>query len=140
MKTPTQIVDTFWKTFGAHRFDELFRDLIAEQCELVMPGMPALRGHAPIRQMFEAYARAFPDLACTPLHTIESSDTHAGEARYSGTHRGSLTTPQGDLPPTGRSVSWESADVVRIADGKIVSWHIYHDPLELLAQLGVAVG
>ena len=71
---------------------------------------------------------------------IESGDTYAGEARYTGTHRGVLATPQGELPPTGQRVSWDSADVVRVADGKIVSWHIYHDPLRLLAQLGVGVG
>lgn len=140
MKTPRQIVDTFWKTFEAHRFDELFRDLVAERCEFVMPGMPPMRGHAPVRQMFEAYARAFPDFACEPLHGIESGDTYAGEARYTGTHRGPLATPQGELPPTGNPVTWDSADIVRVESGKIVSWHIYHDPIRLLAQLGVVAG
>ena len=139
-KTPAQIVDAFWTAFTARRFDELFRDLVAEQCEFVMPGLPRLEGQAPIRQMFEAYARAFPDFACRPLHGVESADTYAGEARYTGTHRAPLATAQGELPPTGRAVSWDSADIIRVADGKIVSWHVYHDPIALLAQLGVAVG
>jgi ketosteroid isomerase-like protein len=137
MKTPKQIVESFWKQF---RSDTVVRDFIADHCELVMPGMPPLRGHAAIGQMFAAYARALPDFACKILHAIESGDTYAGEARYSGTHRGPLATPQGELPPTGNAVTWDSADIVRVEDGKIVSWHIYHDPLRLLAQLGVVAG
>jgi predicted ester cyclase len=105
-----------------------------------MPGMPPLRGAGAIRQMFEAYAKALPDFTCTPTHAIESGDTYAAEARYEGTHRGPLATPQGELPPTGRRVSWQSADLVRVAGDKIVSWHVYHDPFAVLTQFGVARG
>lgn len=140
MKTPKQIVGWFWTGFAERRFDSLMHELIAESCEIVMPGMPPLCGHAPIRQMFEAYARAFPDFAWSPLCELESGDLYAGEARYRGTHRAPLAIPQGELPATGRTVTWESADIVRIADGKIISWHIYHDPIKLFAQLGVAMG
>jgi len=138
--SPAETVRTFWKQFTARRFDELFRDHVAADCEFIMPGMPPMRGHAPIRGMFEAYARAFPDFTCTPLSGIESADTYAGEARYSGTHRAPLATPQGEIPPTGRQVSWQSADIVRLDGGKIVSWHVYHDPIVILAQLGLAQG
>jgi ketosteroid isomerase-like protein len=37
-------------------------------------------------------------------------------------------------------VGWQSADIVRVHDGKITSWHVYHDPMSMLAQLGVALG
>src|SRR5262245_23642836 len=122
--TPSRIVSAFWEAFTARRFDALFAELVAADCALVMPGMPPLRGHGPIRGLFEAYGRAFPDFSCTPLHAIESADTYAGEARYRGTHRAPLATPQGELPATGRTVTWDSADIVRITDGKISSWHV----------------
>jgi ketosteroid isomerase-like protein len=140
IETPTEILRSFWTAFSARRFDDIFRELMSPDCEFVMPGGPPMRGAAAIRGMFEAYARAFPDFTWSPIHGIEHGDTFAGEARYSGTHRAALTTPQGEIAPTGRSVSWQSADIVRTAGGKIVSWHVYHDPLSILAQLGVPLG
>ena len=137
---PTAVIRLFWQTFSARDFDALVRDSVSPDCEFVMPGAQPLRGSAAIRGMFEAYARAFPDFTCEPVHAIESGDTYAAETRFSGTHEGVLRTPQGDIPPTGRRVTWQSADIVRVAAGKIVSWHVYHDTIPLLAQLGVAPG
>ena len=99
-----------------------------------------MRGEAQILGMFQAYLSAFPDFAVHTLHAIESADTYAAESRFEGTHRGPLVSSQGNIPATGRRVSWQSADIVRVSDGKIVSWHVYHDPIPLLAQLGVAQG
>jgi predicted ester cyclase len=139
-KSPTEIVRNFWQLFHSRSFDTLCSDVLAPECEFVMPGAPPLRGPAAIRGMFEAYARAFPDFACQAVHAIESGDTYAAETRFTGSHRGALATPHGEIPPTGRQVSWQSADLVRVASGKIVSWHVYHDTVPLLAQLGVAQG
>ena len=138
--TPTTIVQTFWKTFDRRDFDALCRDSLAADCEFVMPGSPPMRGTAAIRQMFEAYATAFPDFACETVHAIESGDTYAAETRFSGLHRAPLRTPHGEIPATNRRVTWQSADIVRVQGGRIVSWHVYHDPIPLLAQLGVAAG
>jgi len=139
-KTPAEIVSSFWSAFEAGRIDEAIRDHLADDCEIVMPGSPPLRSAPAIRGMFEAYRTAFPDFAHRTLHAIESGDTYAAETRYTGTHRGALATPSGVIAPTGREVRWQSADVVRMQAGKIVSWHVYHDPMPMLAQLGVALG
>ena len=139
-KSAKEVVHGFWKAFGTRSFDQVFTDLVADDCTFVMPGAPPLVGVAQIRGMFEAYVRAFPDFASAPVHEIESGDTYAGETKFTGTHKGPLATPHGELPPTGRAVSWQSADIVRVRDGKIASWHVYHDTMPLLAQLGVANG
>src|SRR5262245_59448368 len=139
-KSPAEVVRTFWTAFSARRFDEIFRDVMATDCEFVMPGAPPMKGSGAIRAMFEAYARAFPDFGWSPIHGIEQGDTFAGEAKYSGTHRAPLATPQGEIPPTGKVVTWQSADIVRTSGGKIVSWHVYNDPLAIMAQLGVPMG
>jgi ketosteroid isomerase-like protein len=59
------------------------------------------------------------------------------EGRFVGTHTGPLACPDGDIEPTGASVDLRFADVSRVRDGKIVSYHTYYDQLGLLAQLGV---
>lgn len=138
--TATETVRDFWRLFEARRFDDLCRDRLAMDCEFVMPGAPPMRGVAAVRGMFEAYVRAFPDFAARIVHAVESGDTYAAETAFTGTHRAPLATPQGEIAPTGRAVSWQSADIIRVAGGRIVSWHAYHDTLPLLAQLGVAGG
>jgi predicted ester cyclase len=93
-----------------------------------------------IRPMFEAYARAFPDFGWAPLQGVEQGDTFAGEAKYSGTYRAPLATPQGEIPATNKVITWQSADIVRTENGRIVSWHVYNDPIAIMAQLGVPMG
>ena len=139
-RTPKQIVESFWQAFAARKLVEAFRDHMTADCEFVMPGAPPMSGEAQIRAMFEAYVSAFPDFASETVHAIESGDTFAAETRFAGTHRAPLMTPQGSIPATGRRVSWQSADIIRVRDGKIASWHVYHDPIPLLAQLGVPQG
>lgn len=139
-QSPSETVSSFWRAFEAGRMDELVRDHVADRCEFVMPGSPPLSGTAAIRGLFEAYRAAFPDLKHRTLHAIESGDTYAAETAYSGTHKGALVSAAGSIPATGREVGWQSADVVRVEGGKITSWHVYHDPMSLLAQLGVALG
>jgi predicted ester cyclase len=130
-------IEAFWRAFQAKRWDELQREHIASDCRFTMPGMPVLAGSDAIRAMFEAYAAAFPDLRHETLHAIESGETYAAETRYTGTHRGALRGPQGEIAATGKTISWQSADIVRARGGKIVSWHIYHDQIPFLTQLGV---
>jgi ketosteroid isomerase-like protein len=139
-KSPTQVVESFWYAFTSQSPVDAFRGHMAVDCEFVMPGAPPMKGEAQVCAMFAAYKTAFPDFSCETLHAIESGDTYAAETRFAGTHRGPLANAQGTVPPTGKRVTWQSADIVRVRDGKIASWHVYHDPIPLLAQLGVPLG
>jgi predicted ester cyclase len=58
------------------------------------------------------------------------------EVRFTGTHLGELRNPRtgGVIPPTGRTVTWTAAEVIRAADGKITSWHAYFDRMALMEQ------
>ena len=139
-KSAEEIVASFWRAFAARDPREAYREHMTDDCELVMPGAPPMKGETAISAMFAAYKTAFPDFAAETLVAIESGDTYAAETRFAGTHREPLVSAQGTLPATGRRVTWQSADIVRVRAGKIASWHVYHDPIPLLAQLGVAPG
>jgi len=135
-----ETMNEFWSAFRAGRWAEVFTRYLADDCEFVMPGLPPLRGRTQIAPLFEAYLTAFPDFSVETLHAISSGDTWAAESRYQGTHAGPLSTADGEVPPTQRVVQWQSADLVRFRDGRIASWHVYHDRIAFLAQLGVALG
>jgi hypothetical protein len=55
-----------------------------------------------------------------------------------GTHLGTLRSPAGDIPATGRVLDLPFCDHYEIQSGVIVSTHLYFDRLTLLEQLGVA--
>lgn len=86
--------------------------------------------------MYQMWADAFTEMNVEFVEFVESVDAFAGEVRISMRHTGTMQTPNGPLPATGRQVSLESCDVGRVRDGKIVSFHSYFDQLALMAQLG----
>jgi ketosteroid isomerase-like protein len=138
MQSAKQIVDQFWTRFESNDLASL-TELIDPDCHFRMPGME-VRDRNALVGMLAAYRTAFPDLRHRTLHSIESGDTVAIELIAEGTHTGPMQTPQGTIPATGRKVTWESCDYVRLRNGKIYSWHVYHDPTAFFVALGLAPG
>lgn len=88
--------------------------------------------------MWATWHEAFPDnrIETTAIH----ADDRGGvlEGRFTGTHTGMLRGPAGDLAPTGRHVDGRYSGVYEFEDGKISSFHLFFDQVDLLTQLGIA--
>jgi predicted ester cyclase len=80
---------------------------------------------------------AFPDAEFEFQSWVESGDMAAAEGRYSGTHTGTLVSPQGDIPATGKSVTIEFAAVTKVRDGRVSYHHAYWDNAAFMTQLGL---
>jgi predicted ester cyclase len=52
-----------------------------------------------------SFLTAFPDASVEFRNEITSGDTVAFEIAYVGTHTGTLASPVGEVPATGKSVS-----------------------------------
>jgi predicted ester cyclase len=90
-----------------------------------------------IREAFGSWFQASPD-AHVHVHALHLSDEVAvEEGTFTGTHHGVLHGPTGDVPPTGRSVSLDSTEVLRFRDGRHLSFHLMFDRLLMLEQLGL---
>jgi ketosteroid isomerase-like protein len=135
MSDAKQLTDRFWALFEEGKLTEL-AEIMDPDVHFKMPGYDT-RGRAPLLQMLEAYKRAFPDLKHQPHHWVENGDTYAVELTATGTHTGPMQTPQGTIPPTGNKVSFDSCDYIRVARGRIVSWHVYHDSVPFLTAMGL---
>ena len=135
--THRERMDAFWKAFEAGEIDRVIAEMVTPDIEFTMPGTPPLHGAAQARRLWTAWREAFPDMRHETAHAIEADDTYSAETRFSGTHTGMLRGAQGEIPATGKTVRWESADVVRFERGRIKSWHVYHDQMALLGQLGL---
>lgn len=75
---------------------------------------------------------AFPDLACKLETVICERNWVAFRGTLSGHHRGKL----GAIPATGKFVTFDWMDFVRIANGKFAELWTNQDTLGLLKQLG----
>jgi uncharacterized protein (TIGR02246 family) len=115
---------------------EGFLELFQPDCEIVFPGA-LLRGIDQWREFQRMYLEAFPDGVYEVRHNEPVGDTVFVEGVWSGTHTGPLTTPEGELPATGRRVTVPFALVVTIREGRLATVHNYHDRFEFLTQLGL---
>jgi ketosteroid isomerase-like protein len=119
-------IEGFWEAFESGDIERSVREYVDDDCVMKMPGQPELRGRAAMRAMFEAFTAELVGMKHETLVAVERGDVYAAETRYRA------------RTPAGKIVTWESADVVRFRSGKIVSWHVHHDPSVLGAQLAAA--
>ncbi|RMI28809.1 ester cyclase [Nocardia stercoris] len=96
-----------------------------------MEGIEALRG------LIQAFITAFPDLKLARRNVWVSGDSAVAEVTFSGTHTGPLVTPEGEVPPTGKSVTFPLIDIFTARDGKVVEHRGYWDNALFLSQLGL---
>jgi ketosteroid isomerase-like protein len=82
---------------------------------------------------FAAFSDAHVDVE--GVHIVD--DVAVEEGTFTGTHDGTLHTPAGDIPPTGRSVEVDYIQVLRFRDGKHVAFNLMFDRLLMLEQLGL---
>ena len=112
------------------------KELCAPDIEVELPGGMLFHGVEQVKQMEDAFWEALPDSQIKRLEEHVAGDTVISEGVASGTHTGSFRTPQAEIPASGNPVNMRFASVKRIADGKIVSEHLYFDQLEFMMQLG----
>jgi predicted ester cyclase len=94
-------------------------------------------GRAAILEWLGGYWEAFPNARIEITHSIESGSGVAAEGRLTGTNTGTLRTPQGDVPPTGRSVEIRWMSMYETRGDEVLSEHLYFDPAEFMIQLGL---
>jgi ketosteroid isomerase-like protein len=118
---------------------EGFLEMFADDCHWVVPGAEfgskeELRGWlTPFWQGFSTFRH--------DIHRAvsDTEDEVFAEGTWTGTHDGVIPMPDGEVPPTGRDVSFRFAIVAtRDPNGEQArSVNLYFDNLEFLGQLGV---
>ena len=95
-------------------------------------------GRAPFLEMIKGWYAAFPDLRHEILDYAEDGEHAAYTVRVTGTHTGTMQTPNGPVPATGKRVDFRALDHVTFgADGRACTWNAYFDMLTTLEQLGL---
>jgi len=106
-------------------------DLVAVEPGGTTCGIDGFLGHA------QGFAAAFPDSRMEVTTIIESGNHAVVEGLYIGIHTGPLATPQGEVPPTDRTLRLPICLIFEVAAGRITSNHVYYDQMTFAAQLGL---
>lgn len=112
--------------------------LYAPDAVVEAPDAPRIEGATAIADYHLSLHRGFPDAGWESRSTIEVGDIAIDEGWFVGTHTDVLSTPDGDLPPTGKAVRARAFDILEVRDGRCVSHRMYYDQLDLMEQLGLA--
>ena len=88
------------------------------------------------RAYLGAMLGAFPDAHFAIDDMIAEGDRVATKKTFTGTH----TAAFGEIPATGRPVTLQYVDILRLRDGRIVEHWLSMDQLSFLRQLGVLPG
>jgi steroid delta-isomerase-like uncharacterized protein len=137
--TIRDLFDRGTEAFNSHDLDA-FAETMADDVVVSAPGGVHIEGRAAAVHFYGAWIRAFPDarVEVSALHI--TNDVAVEEGVFHGTHDGVLHSPEGDLPPTGRAVSIDYIQVLRVHDGRTSGFTLVFDRLQMLEQLGVAPG
>ena len=111
--------------------------LFDEAAELRAPGGLQASGRSGAELFYDTWNEAFPDNTIEVAAVFGAGEHGAEEARFIGTHNGTLRTPSGDIPPTSKSVVSQFVAIARVQNDNVTSFHIYFDVAELLGQLGL---
>jgi len=79
------------------------------------------------------------DLQSEVLQVVEGDGAVALAFVMRGTHTGPYPSPLGVVPPTGRSVTIRTIDVLTLTEGRVSAIWVNADDLGLLLQLGAVV-
>lgn len=81
----------------------------------------------------QAWREGFDDLHCDVDDLLADGDRVAWSVRATGVHTGTFN----GIPPTGRSVDFNSLNIATFRDGRAVEHTVVMDVMTMLTQLGV---
>ena len=114
--------------------DELTTDDIVDH-EAGLPGQPP--GREGVKFFVNAMREAFPDVRLKSIEPMMTDgNLEAARTIVAGTHEGELM----GVSATGKSVEFESIDIIRVEDGKVAEHWGVTDTLSLMQQLGAIPG
>jgi steroid delta-isomerase-like uncharacterized protein len=136
MADTKSVADAAVATFNDHDEDAI-RALYADNAVFEAPGDVHVEGAEACTEYVMVWQRAFPDATLTVHSEVIAGDTAVHEFTFDGTQTDTLSSPAGDIPATNRRVTGRGTEIIRVADGQIVSFHLYFDQVQVLTQLGL---
>jgi len=136
MADPLEIAHQFLEAFNAHD-ESRIRTLNSEDGVFEAPGDVRVTGRDATTQYAMAWLNAFPDSTLTIRHELVSGDCVVQEFTFTGTHRSTLATPSGPIPPTNKQLNGRGVQILRVVGNTVAETRLYFDQVQVMTQLGV---
>ena len=106
------------------------------QCRAEVPGA-TLDGREQVRGWMGSFFDAFPDISHSTGDLEVEGRTVSATVRVTGTHTEPFVTPQGTVPPTGRTIDIRARNEMDVRDESIGALRITFDAAGFMRQLGL---
>lgn len=136
MASAQETAAKFVDAFNAHDEARL-RELNAENAVFEAPGDVRVEGREATTQYAMAWLNAFPDARLTINNELVSGDWVVQEFTFEGTHEGTLNSPAGEIPPTGRQLKGRGVQIIRVEGDTAADTRLYFDQVQVMTQLGL---
>ena len=131
------IVRELHEAFNARDLDRAVAHATEDAEYLTVATGETFHGPEGYKAYMQNWIDAFSD-ASTEVTAIHAGDDFTVvEFTGRGTHDGTLKSPAGDVPATGRTVENRFCEVFSIEDGKISRSRTYLDMATMMSQLGL---
>src|SRR5438552_3992664 len=131
------VVERGNKNFNAHNLEAIARDATPDS-KMTAPGDIKLKGPQAIKEYNQNFITTFPDARVEAKNTFTQGNHVIVEGVFTGTHNGTLKTPMGDVPATGRKVKGEFIQIFQVDRGLVKKLNLLFDQVQLMTQLGMA--
>lgn len=137
MADNVSLARSLYEAFNERDFDKVAERTTADATITIVGSGDTFQGPEGARKYNLMWAEAFPDGRITIDNVIAAGDYVVVEFTGRGTHTGTLATPAGSIPATGRAVTLELCDVLELSGEKVSSQRTYFDGASLMSQLGL---
>lgn len=131
------LVRTVYDAYNDRAFDRAAAVVTDDFEWLMTPTGQVFHGPDGMRQYLSGWASGFPDSTVEVTNVIVGGDQATVEFTGRGTHSGTLATPMGDIPATGRQAELRFAEIHEISGGKLRRGRSYFDLATMMRQLGL---
>jgi steroid delta-isomerase-like uncharacterized protein len=135
MADPEEIARQWFKAIEDHDVKGAVQ-LLSPDVDFSSPG-GSFVGSDGAGPFLQGYVEAFPDLKFQLSTIFACGNRAAAEGMYTGTNTGSMMSPAGEMPPTGKSVSLPFSTLFHIENDRIAEHHAYWDMVTFMGQLGL---
>lgn len=132
-----RLAETIYQAFNRLDFDRCLELATEDVSTYFAPTGESHVGKEGFLAFMKGWKDATPDGQVEIINQVANEDGVVNECVYRATHTGPLVTPDGTIPPTGRTVNLQFVEIWRTRDGKLASLRNYQDMATLMAQLGL---
>jgi steroid delta-isomerase-like uncharacterized protein len=125
-----RLVEEVFNKGDVSTIDEFLAPNFVER-EVLPPGTPS--GREGVKQLTMMFRTAFPDFNVSIDDMIAEGDKIVARTTWNGTQKGEFM----GIPPSGKRVSFDVIDIIRISEGKGVEHWGVMDSSAMMQQLGV---